>query len=124
MINEKMHRPKSTDKREPYALKTRKEAVAKGREMLKALKDSKGWKAHVHENLGWHVTLRKGSMSLSRYDGVYSTLFNSEGYLVGGSSHLLSDYRSSDPNKVIRKQLEVARAHVIRCLEAIEAVEN
>ena len=99
-------------------------AKAQGAAMLKDLKDSKGWKVEIKENLGWHVCLRKGSMSLYLDDGRYHVLFCTDKDSIGGSSVWTENYYHADPNKVLARQLRVARAYVRKCLEAIELAET
>lgn len=105
----------------------KKDALKEGRRIKTLLKSPEGWRVRTWENLGWHVDLIKGNMSLyntkGQWDGNdrFRVLFSSD-KTGGGAAFWTSDFSSSDPNKAIRMQLHDARQFVQRCVKAIKAM--
>ena len=100
------------------------EAQQKVRDMKAALKNPKGWRTLIHENMGWHACLRKGAMSLYYSNGEFHVLFGSEPSSHGGESFWSTHhYYHKNPEKVIEDQLRAANKFVATCTKAISAVE-
>lgn len=104
-------------------------ALQKGKNALKLLKNKEGWKVRVWENLGWHVSLEKGGMSLHISEFTpgkieYSVLFSADGRGGGESFWTMKneDSYSTDPNVVIQRQIMIAQKFVRQCTKAIEQV--
>ena len=104
---------------------SKREALAKGKEKLKLLKNRKGWKVVVWENLGWHMRLEKGNMNLhySPDDDTFSGFLSDTG--SGGDDIFWHEsFYHKDPNLVIKKKLAIAQAFVNQCQAVIDEIEK
>jgi hypothetical protein len=108
-----------------YCFSSVKEAHEVGWKFHGLIKNNKGWKINVWENMGWHLSLDKGPISVH-----YSPLSNTfTAYLSADHSHGDSgfwheSYYHKDINKVIAHKLKVAKAFVKRCADVIAEVER
>lgn len=106
---------------------TKAKAMALAKKAKSMLDNPRGWKLDVWENLGWHVALRKGGMNLyvRQYMGEdklsFSTLFSTD-ESSSGEIFWSNDFTSSNPNKVIERQLKIAQSFVKKCQRAIDKV--
>lgn len=78
-----------------------------------------GWTIQVHENMGWHFSLRNldGHLSLhqSRHTAgqpQYWTLFSITGKGVGDPA-LCDNHHSIDPNKAVAHQMNIVERHFV-----------
>jgi hypothetical protein len=93
-------------------MQTKEQATERGKAVLKQMRGP-GWKLVVHENLGWHWTLRNGKMSLS---GSYLGYQNPDTYHVlitdddrhqgAGSMNWRTTENFTDPNDAVYHAIE------------------
>src|ERR1043166_7716034 len=100
---------------------TKEMAVRRGKALLKKMK-GKGWRMHVHENLGWHYRVGRRfplgfSVKVYQYDDQrgrpiheYWCLYGDGGGLACWSTHT----NAKDPNESVRKQFEAVRNYANR----------
>jgi|ERR1700687_4416838 len=100
-----------------YSFESRTDAIAAAKLTIKKL-NSKGWKYKVWDNLGWHFNVYRGPLRMGFHWGNYSSLLSNDA-CVGGEMYWTDTFRSPDPNEVVDHQIELAKAHVDRCLMAI-----
>lgn len=97
-------------------LEARKEAT-----ILIGKMKTKGWKARVWENLGWHYEIRKGCISIYP-SGIGDKLeyfaLMGDGWGVG-EIFWSEQGTFCDPNIAYERQIELARAHVSKCIRMI-----
>lgn len=110
---------------------SKEEAAQRAEQILKKLK-GKNWKAHVHENMGWHFSLYNGPMTLHedryRQRHTFSTLLNGkchddDNYHSGGEIYWSPGGSSDDPNKAVQKQYATAMQHFKSILEVLRHIE-
>ncbi len=108
-----------------YCFQSRSEALAVAKEKLRLFKSRKGWSTEVWENLGWHLSFRKGQLSLhySPMDDTFAA-YLSEDHYGGDSNFWHVPYSNKDPNKVVAHKIKVAKAFVNGCLKVIAEVER
>jgi hypothetical protein len=102
-------------------------AFEDGKMVRACLNNPKGWKIRVFENLGWHVNLVKGGMSLywdcyNKGPRTFSTLFDSSGHGPGGEMYWSDHFHSINPNTALEHQLKLAKNFVKQCTKAIQEV--
>jgi len=104
---------------------SKREATRKGKELL-ARMEGEGWKLNVWKNIGWHYCVRAAGV-ISVYPSSTS-LFGDDRFhcLMGGLNHgdiLWNDsFHSTDPNEVVRHQLEVAQESVAALIEEKQGI--
>lgn len=100
LTNKEKHMPHTSL---PLATKTAAEAL------LKRMK-GKGWKVRIWENIGWHYCVENGPLSVhASGDGMFDCLLGVKG-TGEGLWNGPGDPRHSDPNEVVRLQIEHAKA--------------
>ena len=88
-------------------MKTSKEAVARGKELVKIL--GPGWSHRVWENLGWWFEARygKGELSVHEHEGKFYCMLSE---IPGvGNPGWFCDKSFRDPRKAVRETVRVAR---------------
>ena|SRR5690242_18009931 len=108
---------------EKYCFDSKSEALAVGKEKLKLLKNPKGWKIQVWENLGWHMSLHKGNLYLHYSFGTFSGFLSDE-HPNSDCGFWHESFHHKDPNKVVARKLEVAQAFVDNCQAIINEVKK
>lgn len=105
---------------------TKNKAMQRAKAMQAKMK-TKGWRIEVHENFGWHYSIRKGWITLyeSTCDGFPSTYWTLMSNMRGaGETFLLvpdrHTRRQKDPNKAVEAQLKVAKAHLKKIQDAVQ----
>ena len=96
---------------------TKAQVTAEAKKTLKRMK-TKGWKIHVHQNIGWHWCLENldGHLTLNpTYDGLrFYTLLSDGSCPHSGSinwSGSYKDNRHEDPNDAVAAQLKAAQLY-------------
>ena len=102
-------------------------AMKHGKALLRRMK-GKGWKLDVWENLGWHYAVYNGTLTVhaTEYLLGQTTYFTLLGDTErgGGECYWTEDFSSTDPNKVVERQLahalKVAKGHlaIVKKVEA------
>lgn len=109
--------------------KTKKLAVRTAAAVI-ATMDSKGWRARVWENDGWHWSIFKGAIAVHEgSNGKFFTLLASEipepGDPPGGGAMLWSGGGSfSDPNEAVKDQLARACRVLTKLAAAVWSAEQ
>lgn len=108
---------------------TKAEAEAIGAEMLRDL--GKGWSLYVHENLGWHVTAKRGSISVSpsfyrEGKPTYFALMSSEKNVANSGAMVWhTDHPNFEtPSDAVIYQVQQARKVIDNLTEILEQGET
>jgi hypothetical protein len=102
---------------------TEEEAMKKGDELLAMMKGD-GWELSVHENMGWHYSVRNGPMQMQSSSSGGTTTYS---ILLGGSlvvrtagvSHFLVEDWYADPNEAVEAQIYKAKEFVLSQVELL-----
>ena len=88
----------------------------------------KGWKTHVWENLGWHYSVRNGTLEVyaNEYEdgALYDAMISDSGH---GGNRCWTRPRGTmrkDPNKAAELAVKRARKQLNKCLKVVEAAEK
>jgi hypothetical protein len=110
-------------------MKTKQQAQNKGKALLRKMK-GKGWKLRIWENLGWHYEVSLGGLTVSPFEisgkkERYHALLSAGDY-AGTGEIFWTDvgFYSTDPNKVVKHQLKIARDFINKCNKAIKQIEQ
>lgn len=103
----------------------KKQVVEKCNALLAKMK-SKGWKPHIHENLGWHYCLENldGHLTLNESNGQYYCLLSEGDFKHSGSPLWHSEKCFNDPNKAVEAQIKMARNKVDELDKIIKQAET
>lgn len=100
--------------------KTKKKAVERATEVRKQL-HSKGWKIETWRNCGyWYYSLINGPLQL--YEGAgnshvpyfWTLLSDMPERSIGGACHWTEKQTYKDPNRAVKRQLELAESYLDR----------
>lgn len=105
-------------------MRTNAQAVEEGKIVKAMLKNPKGWRIHTWNNLGWHVCLRKGGLSLNwskNYDDTRSffTLLGMD-HVGAGETFWTPSKHFRNPNKAIEHQIRMARTFLKRATATVD----
>lgn len=94
---------------------------------------TKGWKIHVHENLGWFwqltheaglITVAGGQPNYRENPNTrFHAMLSSSGH-GGCDSAWCDDKRFNDPNKAVSHRLKLAKAHITNLQRSIEGISG
>ncbi len=107
--------------------KAKAEATKKAKALLKRMK-TKGWKARVHENMGWHYSILNGGLVVhtsywkNKYS--YSAMLGSDPGSGDGVWTRYPGRNFTDPNKAVQDCVEHARQILDGYAEILEAAEE
>jgi len=106
------------------SFETKAKAQAFGRKIKKEL-TGKGWKAHVWNNMGWHVEWKLGRFVLhySKYSETFSALIGDEDKAPGSPGIWARSYSHKDPNTVVKSELKYAMRIAKNLLKGLTDVE-
>ena len=92
---------------------------------------TKGWKAYVHENIGWHWCLEHldghfclYQSSFAAVGSGYYTLMSDGKTAHSGCLNWLSQRHFNDPNEAVEYQLQIAREFVKKMTKWVDKVEK
>jgi hypothetical protein len=114
-----------------YGYETKEEATKAGKIAKKELEAIKGfekkWKLRVHENMGWHFSLKMGPINVSKYEPDrkngkprWHVLISNEKGGIGGLAMWTPEKSSgTDPEKVIRRSVQAAQDAINALVPAV-----
>jgi len=105
---------------------TKEQAQRKAKALVRKMRNPKGWKTRVWENLGWHYCIEKGAVSVwSSFDGTFFCMISSDVECPGsGLGMWTTTYHSKDPNVALRMEAASAREVLDRLIKAVESAES
>ena len=101
---------------------TKADATREAKKTLSLLKNKKGWKIVVWENLGWCFCLEKGGLSLWGHDygsGMKYSCLLSNNHPHAGEMYWSDHFSSKNPNKAVEHQLKLATDFLKLCVQTI-----
>lgn len=105
--------------------RTRREATVAGKKLLARMR-GEGWKLRVWENLGWHISVSSGPISVYEYVGLsgnrYHALVSDEPNTAGwGAPFWGAAYVGRDPNRVVGRAVKQVEKVVTRHRDVLRA---
>jgi hypothetical protein len=99
-------------------------AHQEARETIRKLK-TKGWKARIWENMGWHWCLVNTLCGMSLHNnGKFWTMINSEKESSHGDNGVNFSRNHSDPNKAVAEQIKLALPYYEHLAQAFENLKR